>query len=398
MHRNARLTFAIAVGTALRRRAARYLDLQRKVHPDAMGSPSVWKGSLLRSVLFTSALLMSSCGGGGGGGAGSHINAGVVSTLAGTGVAGFNNGAGNVATLDFPRGAAIDSAGNVYVADTSNHSIRKITAAGVVSTLAGTGVAGFDNGAGNVATFNSPSGVAIDGTGNVYVVDTGNNSIRKIAPSDVVSTFAGTGVAGFDNGAGNVATFSSPQGVATDSAGNVYVGDTLNHSIRKITAAGVVSTLAGTGVAGFDNGNGNVATFNFPVGVATDSAGNVYVADDSNNSVRKITPAGVVSTLAGTGVAGFNNGAGNVATFHFPISVATDSAGNIFVADFSNHSIRKIDSSGTVSTLAGTTGAPGFIDGAGSVAAFNLPEGVATDSVGNVYVADTGNNSIRKIQ
>ena len=256
-------------------------------------SASNWKKSFGGLVFIATALIIASCGGGGGGGAGAgaaapHVNGGAVSTLAGTGVAGSADGAGNVATFNSPSGVATDSAGNVYVADMDNHKIRKITPAGAVSTLAGTGVGGSADGAGNAATFNFPSSVATDSAGNVYVVDLGNNRIRKITPAGVVSALAGTGVFGFADGAGNVATFNVPTGLATDSAGNVYVADKGNELIRKITPAGLVSTLAGTGAIGFAEGAGNVATFSTPVGVATDSAGNVYVADFNNHTIREI--------------------------------------------------------------------------------------------------------------
>ncbi len=328
--------------------------------------------------------------------------AGVVSTLAGTpGVQGSADGSGAAASFKYPTGVATDSAGNVYVADLGNNTIRKITPTGVVSTLAGTpGIFGSADGTGASASFYFPTGVATDSAGNVYVADSGNNTIRKITLAGVVTTLAGTpGIYGSADGTGAAASFAAPSGIATDSAGNVYVADTGNYTIRKITPAGLVSTLAGTpGVQGSADGTGAAASFYSPNSIATDSVGNVYVADTFNNTIRKISPAGVVNTLAGTpGIFGSADGTGASASFYYPTGVATDSAGNVYVADSGNNTIRKITLAGVVSTLAGTPAIFGSADGTGAAASFIGPAGVATDRAGNVYVADSGNNTIRKI-
>ena len=322
-----------------------------------------------------------------------------ISTLAGVaGVGGSVNGAGTAATFNSPAGVAVDASGNVYVADVNNSLIRKITPAGVVSTLAGqAGITGSANGTGTAATFNVPSGVAVDASGNVYVADAGNSLIRKITPAGVVSTLAGqAGVTGSANGTGTAATFNSPAGVAVDSGGNVYVADVVNSVIRKITPAGGVSTLAGSGITGSANGTGTAASFNQPYGVAVDASGNVYVADTSNSLIRKITPAGVVSKLAGlAGITGSSNV--GAATFNQPYGVAVDAAGSIYVTDSGNNLIRKITPAGVVSTLAGQAGVIGSANGIGTAATFNTPFGAAVDSNGNIYVGDRSNKLVRKI-
>ena len=251
------------------------------------------------------------------------------------------------------------------------------------TTFAGpAGGAGSDDGTGSVAHFNRPAGVATDSGGNVYVADTDNHTIRKITASGVVRTLAGlAGVSGSADGAGSAARFNSPGGVAADSAGNIYVADSGNKTIRKITAAGVVSTLAGSALnAGIADGTGGAARFDNPLGVATDSAGNVYVADANNDTIRKITPAAVVTTLAGSpGLDGSTDGTGSAARFSFPYGVATDGAGNVYVADYSNSTIRKITPAGAVTTFAGAAHLEGITDGTGSAARFRSPDGVATD-------------------
>jgi len=315
--------------------------------------------------------------------------AGVVTTLAGTARAtGGSDATGAAASFSFPTGVAADGAGNLYVADTDNHTIRRITRAGVVTTLAGTaGVRGSTDAAGAEASFDQPFGVAADRVGNVYVADTGNNSIRKITRAGVVTTLAGSaGVFGSADGTGAAASFRSPMSVATGRAGNVYVADTFNDTIRKITPAGVVTTLAGTAsVRGSTDATGAAASFNFPQGVATDSAGNVYVADTNNFTIRVITPAGAVSTLAGTaGVFGSTDATGGAASFRVPVGLATDGAGNVYVADFGNSTIRKITPDGSVSTLAGVAGQRGFTPGA-LPGLLSRPPGVAVSGT-SLYI------------
>jgi sugar lactone lactonase YvrE len=344
--------------------------------------------------------------------------AGVVTTLAGmAGMTGSTDGTGSAARFFLPDGVATDSGGNVYVADTNNDAIRKITPAGVVSTFAGTaGMSGSADGTGAAALFTYPGGVATDSAGNVYVADSGNDIIRKITPSGVVTTLAGTaGMSGSTDGTGAAARFNEPEGLAVDSAGNVYVADRFNDTVRKITPAGLVTTLAGTaGMTGSTDGMGAAARFNTPVGVAIDTGGDIYLTDGDNNTIRKVTPTGAVTTIAGTApVFGSTDGTGAGASFDIPAGVATDSAGNVYVADafdFANSGalgliIRKITPTGAVTTLAGMAGMAGSTDGTGAAARFEGPFGIATDSAGNVYVSDSFNdanygtysNTIRKI-
>ncbi len=287
------------------------------------------------------------------------------------------DGTGSNARFYYPSGVAVDSAGNVYVADNANSTIRKVTPAGVVTTLAGSaGSSGTNDGVGSAARFSSPNGVAVDSAGNVYVADTGNQTIRKVTPAGVVTTLAGSpGQTGSSDGTGSSAKFSQPFGVAVDSAGNVYVADYYNDTIRKVTPAGVVTTLAGSpGQTGSSDGTGSNARFYYPRGVAVDSAGNVYVADYYNSTIRKVTPAGVVTTLAGSPRhAGSSDGTGSNARFFWPYGVAVDSAGNVYVADTGNSTIRKVTPAGVVTTLAGSPGQSGSSDGTGSNARFDHP-------------------------
>jgi sugar lactone lactonase YvrE len=326
--------------------------------------------------------------------------AGYVTPIAGSTARGWTDGVGAAAEFKSPTGITTDSAGNIYVTDTSNHTIRKITPTGSVSTLAGDAdKLGYRDGVGATASFSYIAGITADRTGNLYVADSYNCLIRKITPTGLVSTLAGTLAAGEDiDGLGAAASFSRPNGIAADSNGNLYVAE--HNTIRKITPAGLVSTLAGTtaGLDGSADGIGAAARFNYIDSIATDSAGNLYASDTNNSTIRKITPGGVVSTLAGTaGVYGSADGIGAAASFYAPRGITIDNAGNLYVVDSENSTIRKITPAGVVSTLAGTTGEAGYVDGVGARVRFNKPQGIAIDSAGNLYVADTYNYAIRKI-
>jgi len=302
-------------------------------------------------------------------------------------IGGFGNedGAGAAAHFNLPFSVAVDNSGNVYVADTNNSTIRKVTASGVVTTLAGTaGMQGSVDGTGAAARFNSPSGVAVDSAANVYVADTNNSTIRKVTAGGVVTTLVGTaGMQGSVDGTGAAARFNSPSGVAVDSAGNVYVADTNNYTIRKVTAGGVVTTLAGTaGMAGSVDGTGAAARFSDPTGVAVDSASNVYVADSSNFTIREVTAGGVVTTLAGSALrTGNADGKGAAVRFNRPTGVVVDGAGNVYVTDTLNATIRKITPFGNTTTVAGMAGVTGIVLGAAPRFAFPQYLAISGDSL-----------------
>jgi sugar lactone lactonase YvrE len=339
----------------------------------------------------------------------------VVTTIAGTaGVIGSANGTNSAARFNYPQGLAIDGAGNLYVADSDNFTVRKVTPVGtnwVVTTIAGrAGSFGALDGTNNTARFNGFVGVAVDAAGNVYVADTDNHTIRQVTPIGtnwVVTTLAGSpGNPGSADGTGNTARFIYPYGVAPDSAGNLYVTDTIsNDTIRKMTRVGtnwVVTTLAGLGGNyGGTDGAGNVALFKGPAAVTVDSTGNIYVADQVNHTIRKVTPVGEVTTLAGlAGYGGSANGTNSAARFWAPVGIAADSVGNLYVAEQENSTIRKMMPVGTnwaVTTLAGLAGNFGSTEGTGAGARFAGPAGVAVDGVGNLYVCDTGNHTIRRV-
>lgn len=324
----------------------------------------------------------------------------VSSTLAGSASIGANNATGGAARFFWPVSVAMDASSNIYVADAANNTIREITPAGAVSTIAGSpGIAGSADGPAASALFDSPEGVAVDASGNIFVSDTGNGAIREIS-AGTVSTLAGSaGNFGGADGTNSTAEFFQPEGIAVDGSDNVFVADTFNHTIRQITAAGVVTTLAGTaGSSGEADGTNGAAQFNCPTGMAIDNGGNLYVTDLFNHTIRKVTPAGVVTTLAGlAGVYGSSDGANSAADFFEPEGIAVNGT-NVFVTDSGNDAIRQLTPAGTnwvVSTVAGWAGNSGSTDGSGIAARFSYPAGIVLGAGGTLFVADSANNTIR---
>ena len=330
---------------------------------------------------------------------------GNISTFAGNSGYGFagDGGPATSAQLSAPRGICLDSAGNLYLADRWNNRIRKI-AGGNISTIAGNGLANFggDNGAATSAQLSAPDGVAVDNAGNVYISDLLNNRVRMVSPSGIITTYAGNGLSGFsgDGGPATSAALSQPAGLAVDASGNLYIADSNNSVVRKVTPVGIISTVAGTGGSQGYSGDGGAATsakMMAPSGIALDSAGNLYIAD-FYGWIRKVTSStGVISTIAGNGSVGYSGDGGpaTAAQFYYPVSVALDLSGNVYVADSNNGAVRMI-SNGTISTVAGS----GVLSYAGdgglaSFAQFSQISSIVVDAQSNVYVADTGNQAIR---
>ena len=303
-----------------------------------------------------------------------------------------------------PRRRWPSISGNLYIADTVNHAVRKVATSGVITTLAGNGTpgSGGDSGPAASATLNSPQGIAVDASGNVYVADTVNAKVRKIS-NGTITTVAGNGTPGYagDGGAAASAQLNTPVGLAIDKAGNLYIADLGNNVVRKVTAGGTISTFAGTtqGYSG-NGGPAQAAQLSGPQGVAVDSQGNVFIADTLNAAVREVTTNGVIATIAGTGYPGFSGDGGSAAKAQLgsPTGIAVDSAGTLYVAD-SGGRIRKIFPGGVIVTIAGNN-VRGYTGDGGPATSASLAgaQGVAVDANGNVFVADTGNNAIRELQ
>ena len=331
-------------------------------------------------------------------------------TIAGNGTGGYtgNGGQATAAEINQPRGAVtFDASGNIYFADQLNNSIRKVTSLGIISLIAGCDTNGYsgDGGPATAAKLNYPEAVALDAAGNVYIADFDNNHIRKVSPAGIISNFAGNGINGFsgDGGQATAAEIQYPSGLAFDATGNFYFSDAGANRIRKITTSGIITTVAGNGTASFsgDGGQATAATLNQPDGVSFDASGNMYIADNANARIRKVTPSGIISTIAGNGTQGFTgDGAqATAAELHGPLGgVVSDASGNLYIADFLNNRIRMINTSGIINSVAGN-GTAGFTgDGGPATAAeINGPTGVAFDATGNLYISDQYNSRIRII-
>jgi uncharacterized protein (TIGR03437 family) len=331
-----------------------------------------------------------------------------ISTVAGNGLYSYSGdgGAAAKAELYLPQAVALDANGNRYIADSGNHVVRKVASNGAISTIAGAGVAGFggDGSSAASAQLNTPTGVAVDKSGNIYIADSGNNRVRKIASNGAISTFAGTGSAGFggEGGAATSAQLYNPVAVAVDASGNLYIADLGNDRVRKVSASGAITTVAGNGTTAYggDGGPAVNAQLNFPQAVAVDASGNLYIADSLNFRVREVTTGGLIATVAGNGSAGYSGdlGQATAAQISSPVGVAVDSAGSIYISDGAVH-IRKVYANGIIVTIAGN-GSPGYSGdgGAATSAQIDAPGGMAVDSSGNVLFADTANNAVRMLQ
>ena len=338
----------------------------------------------------------------------------IITTLAGNGIAsgadfdevGGDGGSATQATLNLPASVAVDTAGNVYIADSANHRIRLISPDGHITTVAGAGEAGDDGDGGQArdARLRRPLGVAASADGTLFVADTYNHRIRMVTAAGVITTVAGTGMSGFsgDGGPGAAAMLAYPTGIAVADGGALYIADTGNHRVRKLEADGTITTVAGTGAAGFngDGGPATLARLNSPRGVAVAADGTLFIVDRENRRIRMVDAHGTITTVAGAGGSGFSGdrGQATLATLRAPYGIAVDSRGNLYIADTLNHRVRKVTPGGSITTVAGSNrfgfGGDGWPAGQ---AALHYPLGIAVDIAGNLYIADTFNHRVRKV-
>ncbi len=336
---------------------------------------------------------------------------GVINTVAGRNML-FGEGYDRHNTeLSFPGRPAIDADGNLYIPDVYNNRVRKTDAiSGAVTTIAGNGLGGYslvysgDGGPATLADIHYPASAAFDTSGNMYFTDRGNHSIRKVNKTGTITTVAGIGTSGYsgDNGPAVAAQLNYPDGIAIDVAGNIYVADESNNLIRKINSAGIISRVSGTGTSGYsgDGGPASAAILSYPVDLTNDAYGNLYICDAGNSRIRKIDTNGIISTIAGTGTAGFSGDGGPAytATLNYPKCIRIDTGGNIFIADYNNNRIRMINPAGIISTVAGN-GIYGFSGDGGPATSAKLsyPSGITFDKSGDMYISDAGNHRIRKV-
>ena len=342
------------------------------------------------------------------------LKAQIITTIAGNGTASYEGDGGQAINAEFysPSSVALDNKGNIYIVDTRNYCIRKVNTLGVISTIAGMATGGYsgDGGPATAAELSPGFGLVTDIHGNLFFSDKSNNRVRKVNAAGIISTFAGNGVGAYsgDGGQATAAKLNNMDGLIFDVAGNLYIADTDNHRIRKVNTAGVISTIAGNGTAGY-SGDGGAATASklyFPEDITFDAAGNLYIADTYNNVVRKINSLGIISTIAGNG---FNAGTGNggysgnggqatAAELNYPEGIAFDNEGSLYISDFNNSAIRKVATSGIICTISGN-GTYGYSGDGGQAfnAELNSPTDVVFDTNGNLYIADEGNNRIRMV-
>lgn len=333
-------------------------------------------------------------------------NAQLISTIAGNGIPGWSGDGGQATAAEIynPNAVGFDHAGNIYIVDEGSFVVRKVDMSGIIATIAGNGIQGFsgDGGQATNAEFQYLEGVWGDKKGNVYIADEGNRRIREVHTTGIISTFAGNGAFGYtgDGGAATAAELGTPYRLAIDTADNVYIADQGENVIRKVDTAGIISTVAGNGTAGFtgDGGAATTAEIKYPYGISVDIPGNVYIADCGNNRIRKVSTSGIITTMAGNGVASFSGDGGQAtdAELYGPFGVAADGLGNIYIDDQTNVRIRAVNALGIISTIAGI-GTNGY-NGDGipaSTAQLNYPWDVSVDAAGNVYISDEANQRVR---
>jgi len=343
-----------------------------------------------------------------------QIKAQIITTVVGTSIGGYTGDGGQAtsAELHHPTKAIFDAFGNMYISDYGNNRLRKVNTAGVINTIAGTGTAGYsgDGGQATAAEINQPDDLTFDTYGNLYFVDIANNRIRKVNTAGIITTIAGNGIQSFsgDGGYATAAELNTPTGLVFDALGNLYIADGVNSRIRKVSTAGIISTIAGCGGAWGYSGDGGQATaakLSFPNGLAFDALGNLYIADQPNNRVRKVNTAGVITTIAGNGfgatTSGGYSGDGGAATaaeLWEPTDLVFDALGNLYISDYDNNVIRQVNTAGIINTVVGDGAEAYWGDGGPAIdAALSFPDGLYIDASDNLYIADWANDVIRKV-